>query len=230
MKGFERLACGGLLATTVCSVSLRAWAQDDNNGNGNGNGSAKAEASADAKSPAIPQVAANTPAGMFGAKGQLAISSDAGLSISSTSQSGEDPDSGSTTQLELRPSIDYFIIDNLSFGGFLGLNYLKLEGGHTTAISIGPRFGYNIAFSPLLSVWPKAGLSFTSTSQTIDNPPTGVSGDTNSSNLTLNLFVPVMLHPAQHFFMGFGPALDIDISGDVKTTVIAGRLTIGGWL
>jgi hypothetical protein len=40
----------------------------------------------------------------------------------------------------------------------------------------------------------------------------------------------VMLHPATHFFIGFGPALDADISGDVKSTTIAGRLTIGGWI
>jgi hypothetical protein len=46
----------------------------------------------------------------------------------------------------------------------------------------------------------------------------------------LNLFAPVMVHPAEHFFIGFGPALDTDLTGDVKATTIAGRLTIGGWL
>jgi hypothetical protein len=57
---------------------------------------------------------------------------------------------------------------------------------------------------------------------------TGPGPDAN--NLALNLFVPLMLHPAPHFFLGFGPALDVDLTGDTKSTTIAGRLTIGGWL
>jgi len=40
--------------------------------------------------PALPEVAANTPAGRFGDKSQLTISSDAGLSIEGTSLSGVD--------------------------------------------------------------------------------------------------------------------------------------------
>jgi hypothetical protein len=39
-----------------------------------------------------------------------------------------------------------------------------------------------------------------------------------------------MVHPAEPFFMGFGPALDVDLSGDNRATIIAGRLTIGGWI
>jgi hypothetical protein len=39
-----------------------------------------------------------------------------------------------------------------------------------------------------------------------------------------------MFHPAQHFFLGFGPAFDLDLSGDSKATTIAARLTIGGWV
>jgi hypothetical protein len=38
-----------------------------------------------------------------------------------------------------------------------------------------------------------------------------------------------MFHPRTHFFVGFGPALDADVSGDVKTTTLAGRVTLGGW-
>ena len=54
--------------------------------------------------------------------------------------------------------------------------------------------------------------------------------DESSTGLQLNLFAPVMFHPVQHFFLGFGPALDVDLSGDAKATTIAARLTIGGWL
>jgi hypothetical protein len=35
---------------------------------------------------------------------------------------------------------------------------------------------------------------------------------------------------APHFFAGFGPFLDADLTGDNKATVIGGKLTLGGWL
>jgi hypothetical protein len=39
-----------------------------------------------------------------------------------------------------------------------------------------------------------------------------------------------MFHPVEHFFIGLGPAFDLDLSGDNKATTIAARLTLGGWL
>jgi hypothetical protein len=183
-----------------------------------------------AKTQAIPQVSPMTPAGTFGGKGQLAISSDAGLSISNTSLSGVD---GSTTTIVLRPAADYFVIDNLSVGGFIGLDYTTSEGGHTTVFGIGPRVGYNIPFASMFSVWPKVGISFASTSQKFEAATDGgttVERSTTNSAVAVNLFVPVMFHPVEHFFIGFGPALDADLSGDNKATVVAGRLTLGGWL
>lgn len=183
------------------------------------------------RDPALPAVAANSPSGIFGAKGQLAISSDAGLSISNTSITGVD---GSTTSVQLRPAIDYFIVDNLSLGGFIGLDYTSNPNGHTTTFAIGPRVGYNLAFSERFSVWPKVGFSYSTTSVSQDlneqQPGPTISRNDSSNALALNLFVPIMFHPVQHFFLGFGPALDTDLTGDPKTTVIAGRLTIGGWL
>lgn len=183
------------------------------------------------RDPALPQVAPGSPAGVFGAKGQVTISSDAGLSITNTSVSGVD---GSTTVVQLRPALDYFVIDNFSVGGFVGLDYSSDPGGHTTTFAIGPRVGYNLPFSERFSVWPKLGFSFTSTSVSEDLSPPGsdttVTQNDSSSGLALNLFVPVMFHPVPHFFLGFGPALDQSLTGDPKSTVIAGRLTIGGWL
>ena len=85
------------------------------------------------RDPALPQVAPGSPAGVFGAKTQLTISSDAGFSISNTSVSGVD---GSTTKVELRPAIDYFVMDNFSVGGFVGFDYSSDPGGHTTTFSV----------------------------------------------------------------------------------------------
>lgn len=215
MRIMHTVSSSGLLAAIIC-FPLAAAAQDTSN---EGRAEARVE-----RADALPQVARDSPSGIFGAKRQLAISSDAGLSISSTSMSGVD---GSTTTLLLRPAIDYFVIDNLSVGGFLGLEYTSTDGGSSTSFAIGPRVGYNIPFSERFSVWPKAGFSFSSTSVDID----GIDGPSRTNTaLALNLFVPVMFHPVEHFFLGFGPALDTDLSGDAKVTTIAGRLTLGGWM
>lgn len=177
------------------------------------------------REPALPAVRSDSPSGRFGEKGQKAVSSDAGLSISNTSISGID---GSTTNLLLRPAVDWFFADSISLGGFVGVDYTSSAGGSSTVISLGPRLGYNLPLSERLSLWPKLGFSLASTSFEDDT----IAGDDEESNTSvqLNLFAPLMFHPVQHFFLGLGPALDQDLSGDAKATTIAVRLTLGGWL
>lgn len=184
------------------------------------------------KRTALPAVRADSPAGIFGDRHQLAISSDAGFSLTNTNVSGGD---GSTTTLMLRPAVDYFVIDSLSIGGFLGLDYTAPPGGSSTALSVGPRIGYNLRFSERFSVWPKVGLSFASTTEKRDATtlPDGTKvdpTDTTNTSLQLNLFIPVMFHPVEHFFIGLGPAFDLDLTGDNKATTLAVRLTLGGWI
>ena len=214
-----------LCLTFAClSVPSMAFAQtDDLTSKGT-------EANVNQQRPDLPAVAASTPAGRFGDKSQLTISSDAGLEIATTSVSGID---GSATKITLRPALDYFVLNNFSVGGFLGLDYTKTAGSHATTFGIGPRVGYNLAFSDKFSVWPKLGFSYSNTDVSDDVVTTGdttTSTGASGSHLALNVFIPVMFHPVQHFFLGFGPALDTDLSGDARTTTIAGRLTIGGWL
>jgi len=208
---------------TIPTLSRVAFAQDDDHDK-NGR--------AGEKQTALPAVRADSPVGLFGDRHQIAISSDAGFSLTHTNLSGS---GGSTTTLILRPAVDWFVIDSLSIGGFLGLEYTAPPGGSTTAISIGPRVGYNLRISELFSVWPKVGLSFASTTEKRDATtlPDGTRvdpTDTSSTSLQLNLFVPVLIHPAAHFFIGLGPAADLDLSGDNKATTLAIRLTLGGWL
>ena len=212
------------LLVGVLSLSPLAAAQD------NGELTGKGTANVNQDRPALPAVAGNTPAGRFGDKGKLTVSSDAGLSIATTSVSGVD---GSTTTITLRPAIDYFVVNDLSLGGFVGLDYIKAGGSHSTTFAIGPRIGYNLAFSDRVTLWPKLGFSYSNTDVSTDlaaGPNTTISTGRSGSHIALNVFVPVMFHPVPHFFLGFGPALDTDLSGDARTTTIAGRLTIGGWM
>lgn len=163
------------------------------------------------------------PSRNFGLSGQLAISSDAGLSLEHVSPGG-------LTRITLYPAADYFIGDNISLGGFIGLTYTTTDGGSQTRFAIGPRVGYNIRLSDLISVWPKIGFSFSTTSSDVDAGENVEVTTSDNSGIALNLFVPLMFHPAQHFFAGFGPFLDTDLSGDDKVTSFGLRLTIGGWL
>jgi hypothetical protein len=169
------------------------------------------------------------PAESFGASRQIAISSDAALSAQRATASGV---SGGTTTLQIAPAIDYFVLNNFSVGGFVAVNYVTSGDNNSTRFSIGPRVGYNVALSDLVSIWPKVGFSYASTSGTVGRPvgDTIVSTSFSNSNLALNVFVPIMFHPVQHFFVGFGPFLDTDLSGDTRTTVWGGKLTLGGWI
>jgi hypothetical protein len=167
---------------------------------------------------------------IFGSRGQIAISSEAGAAFTRTSISGVD---GSSSTFVFRPGVDYFLIDRLSLGAFFGVDHESIPTGSSTTIGVGPRVGYDIAFSDQFSIWPKVGFSYNSTSVEADAMTVGgieVPGsDTSNNAVALNLFAPIMFH-THHYFAGIGPALDTDLSGDAKATTFAVRVTLGGWL
>jgi hypothetical protein len=176
---------------------------------------------------------ASGPAERFGHGGQFAISSDNALTISNTTVNGVP---GSTTTVQLEPAVDFFLIDNLSIGGFVEFMYVSTQGGHASTFGIGPRVGYNFTLSDLISVWPKAGLSIDTTNSTGNSVANGgaaletTSASTNTTNLALNLYVPLMFHPAPHFFAGFGPFLDADLTNSARVVTWGGEVTLGGWV
>jgi hypothetical protein len=167
---------------------------------------------------------------IFGNKGQIAISSEAGATFSHTSFSG---DKDSSTSFVLRPGVDYFLIKQLSLGVFLGVESQSQGDLSTTIFSVGPRVGYDIAFSDRFSIWPRVGFSYNSTKFKVDPPSTdGIdppSTSISNNALALNVFAPFLFH-TNHYFAGVGPALDADLSGDIKATTFAVRVTLGGWI
>jgi hypothetical protein len=166
------------------------------------------------------------PSRAFGHARQLALSSDVALLIQRSSQD--------STTVQFAPAADYFVIDNFSIGGVILVDYTQARSVDTTRFSIGPRVGYNIPFTDLIGLWPKLGFSYSHTSVSTDLPSGSddeeLSVSASGNHISLNLFAPLMCHPVPHFFVGFGPFLDADLSGDNKTTTFGGRLTLGGWL
>jgi len=165
----------------------------------------------------------------FGAKRQWAFSTDAALTFERKTQD----DTDAVTTLSVLPAADYFVIKNLSVGGVIGVRYQKQGDAKSTSFQLGPRIGYNIELSPLLSLWPKLGFAYshnkTENEVTLPGGQT-LTNDTTNNAIAMNVFVPVMLHPAPHFFAGFGPFVDTDLNGDNRATTWGFRLTIGGWL
>ena len=157
----------------------------------------------------------------FGAAHQLAISSDANVAFQYVSIS---PGNVSSTTILLEPALDYFVVDKVSVGGFVLIARTSTSGGMTdstsTTFGIGPRVGYHVVLGDKLSIWPKASLTIASAS----------SGNQSSTNLGLTVFAPLLYHPAPHFYLGIGPALHADLSGDFRSTTFGLLFTIGGWI
>jgi Outer membrane protein beta-barrel domain len=189
-------------------------------------------------------VAPAAPRLRFGSPGELAISSDANLGLTGTTTGGVNGGpSSSGWNLTLMPAADYFVIQGLSVGGFVNFTHTEVSSPSTTpgdtassslsinTFGIGPRIGYNIPINDWISVWPKAGISFSDTS---------VSGGGSGTRWTLVLFAPFLYHLASHFFVGLGPILSADLaanespangnSGPAAKVVTYGlAFTVGGW-
>jgi hypothetical protein len=175
----------------------------------------------------------------FGAPGELAISSDAQVSLLGQSYSGNGAP-GSTFQLVLQPAADYFIIRNLSLGGYLEYAHQSQSGNNggpstnSDTFGLGPRVGYDIVISDSFSFWPKAFIGFSSTNFSTGNN----SGGDNS--WSIGVFAPFLFHPVQHFFLGLGPTLSTQLSNTVSqgnqsasgptATRYGIAFTVGGWL
>ncbi|MDB4974158.1 MAG: hypothetical protein JWN48_2499 [Myxococcaceae bacterium] len=170
----------------------------------------------------------------FGRELQWAFSSDAALTVQE--QTTTHAVESRITSINLAPAADYFILKNLSIGGVVGVTFQKAHDTKGARITVGPRFGYNFEVSRLLSFWPKVGFSYAHTTN-VQQPLTAVAGgtstfssSTSANAVALSFFIPLMVHPARHFFAGFGPFMDSDLSGYHRATVLGAKLTLGGWV
>jgi hypothetical protein len=170
----------------------------------------------------------------FGNKGQLAILNDSNLQLTGTSESNN---GGSSFTFSVLPSVEYFVIDNLSLGGFVEYAHTSISPAgngpstNTDTFGVGPRVGYDFRLSNSFSFWPKAFIAFATTNES--------SGNQSGSNTswTLGIFAPFLLHPAEHFFLGLGPLLSTQIAnsnspggGQPQATVYGLEFELGGWV
>lgn len=165
----------------------------------------------------------------FANEGQIVVSSDFYVEISSTSHNEPGPqDPDSTTVFRLAPALDYFFVESFSIGG--QLLYGSSSDGDTTDLGIGPRVGYGVPFNSTVSFFPRLGFFYFSSSS-----DDGTGGTTDTHRFTLNLFAPFQFHPAEHFFIGIGPDFSKDLSAkrdgdDIgKDTRVGVKSVVGGY-
>jgi len=176
-------------------------------------------------------------AGEFGNAGQVVIAVDVpfqqeasqfGLVRSSISMGG-----GTSTIVVMRPSADWFITPHVSLGGLIGYARGDVAFGDAgvssessvTELMVGVRAGYDVRMSDLVSLWGRIELIYAH-----------ISGGGSGYDLPVIVNVPVLFHPAPHFFLGAGPVFSRDLitrvgGNDVaKTTNYGLQGIIGGYL
>jgi len=130
---------------------------------------------------------------------------------------------GGTTEIDLQPTLQFFTSPNVAFG--LSAIYIHLSNGgaSTSSYGLAPSLGYNLRLADVLSIFPQVSVPFEVTAAT---------GRSNQTVIGANLFVPVLIHPVRHFFIGFGPEFLITGPTDdlFSTRGLIVQTVIGGWL
>ncbi len=161
----------------------------------------------------------------FGNRGQIVVTGDFELGADATQ--GE---FGTSTidiaRIVVAPAADVFVIERLSIGGQLLYKQSSTSGwvnGERVSIGLGPRVGYAVPLSELWSLYPRVGLSYEREL-----------GDFRTERVTTTASVPVLVHPAEHFFLGAGPYLSRELvdygNGSFqKFNTYGVKSTIGGY-
>jgi hypothetical protein len=170
----------------------------------------------------------------FGNPGVINFGAATALGFESRSDKLSGNDAGKETKFGLEANVAYFVIEGLSVGADVGFSSLSTkdakgeDGEGSTTIKVGPFVGYNLWLSPpLLSLWPQVGILYQNVSLKDKGQDLG-----SANKMTLDIFVPLLIHPVQHFHFGIGPFMDLDLSSKVKPTggesVDAAKSTIFG--
>jgi hypothetical protein len=202
--------------------------------------------------PAPPPPRAPEPASAaFGAPGQVVLRGDASASAFSSEFSGSQ---ASQFSLSFTPSFDVFVVRHVSVGLGASLSYTNAQGygadnslvqTRTNSVSVGPRLGVDIPLGRTFSLWPEVTLAVESVhrdEKVLSGSSASIAGSPIAAPSTtlvgpsIDVFVPLLVHPGPHFFIGFGPEVfhefgkaqgQTDVGGQ-RTTVGAG-LEVGGY-
>ena len=197
----------------------------------------------------------------FGEAGQWVTTADSSLYLSSTEYSVTE---AKYFSVGFSPGFDYFFTRGVSVGVDLDVGYDYARGfdssgdlvvAKTTTVGGGVRVGFNIPLGDTFSFYPRLTLGGESSTREVSGSPAGPSfspqggvsvggvGSVGNTPLSVTaggpyavVFAPLLLHPAEHFFIGAGPGVFVEVGdahgdstvGGPRTSVF-GRILIGGW-
>lgn len=162
----------------------------------------------------VESVKAGGGAGNFGRADQLVITGDFDMGLGYRTTDDK-------FYIELAPSGDYFIQDNISIGAGLVLGTTVGDGPDSTSLGANVSLGYNMPVAETLSFWPKVRTGI------IHQDTSSIEG-ADTTAFQIGLFAPVMFHPANHFFVGAGPNIDFFL-GDGSGVDLGLSTVIGGY-
>lgn len=178
----------------------------------------------------------------FGSARGVVISNAFVLQGSWTSYAG----SGTTsTSISVGPGVDYFVADHFSIGLSFTGSYTNSTGIDSTtgnqvtyshsSFGVAPRVGVDLPMGGSVSFWPVASIGFGAGSY---DETEGASSDKYNDSFTwVSLYAPLLVHPASHFFVGFGPSVSHDLSRNItfaassttnRSTTVGAGLLVGG--
>lgn len=143
-----------------------------------------------------------------------------GFSVQNLSAGGS-----SATLLVFTPGVRYVAASRLVFGADLQLTHIS-SGGDTTGVAFVPALGFDVVLSGDVSLVPQLELYVNYMEV----------GSRSLTRFGIGAFVPVLVHPAGHFFIGFGPEVLADLSASLsgggiadKQTSIGAKTVLGAW-
>ena len=207
------------------------------------------EPSDGARAAPVPAETAPARAPRFGDAGEIVFT---GVLNASIGRLGFDVGGSSSTTLSIEPAFDYFQTRDTSEGTSVFLRYSDAVSGigtETKALSYGwnGQLGKNVWIGDRVSFWPKLALGIWQSRLTISTTSPGIvttigglpiavgpSTEVTENAVVLQLYAPFLLHVAQHFFIGFGPDVYVDVLHSVagisnRRMFVGASSTVGGW-
>ncbi|HVJ93588.1 MAG TPA: outer membrane beta-barrel protein [Labilithrix sp.] len=97
-----------------------------------------------------------------------------------------------------------------------------------TAIGLAPRVGYILPLTDIFAFWPRLGFGFYSMSmstETTNNNNVVTTTKLTDTHFSLDVDPQFALVPLEHFFITFGPVVNIPLTGSRTSTTITGSTT-----
>jgi len=167
--------------------------------------------SLEASAQPVDTAAAPSTPGNFGSMGQIVIGSEFQGAIGYNSGS-------EAFFIGLRPSVDYFLKENLSVGGAVALGTTFREGDDPVELGVRLRAGYNVPLNEKVTVWPTLGVGLVHVDQLL----------ASGTFFEIAITAPFLVHLAPHFFVGGGPGLITQL-GDSTSVTLQVSTVVGGY-